>query len=148
MAGFLRGSSFQQEPGNAGFPSAYHSVNFWSPDTGTVRKQASKADLERTVDLNHLIAVAGYCSHKDPKSFTPVAVGHAMEIRNYRYFTSVRASLQPFKEVSSSDNSLVPDDEALYVTNLLEIKVTCKLITVSPKRRFFKRLISTRLVMT
>lgn len=53
----------QQEEGKAGFSSTYQSVNFWSPVTRTVRKQAIKVDLYRMVDLNSLItvAVAGYC---------------------------------------------------------------------------------------
>lgn len=53
----------RQEEGEAGFPSIYQSVNFWSPVTGTVRKQEIKVDLYRMVDLNCLItvAVAGYC---------------------------------------------------------------------------------------
>lgn len=55
----------------------------------------------------------------DHKSFTPVEISHAWEIRNYRYFTNVRDLLWSFKEVSSSDKSLVPDTNAQYVANLL-----------------------------
>lgn len=71
------------------------------------------------VDLNRLItvAVAGYCKCMDHKSFTPVEISHAREIRNY--FTNVRDLLQSFEEISSSDKSLVPDTNAQYVINLL-----------------------------
>lgn len=55
----------------------------------------------------------------DHKTFTPVEISHAREIRNYRYFTNVRDLLWSFKKISSGDKSLVPDTTARYVTNLL-----------------------------